>query len=109
MCGDDDKVRTGLLPGKKQVYIVVAGDFVHQRILKDREPVAKTDDDIAPEVFPCLQKEAVGPFGGMLRRQLRKDAVDLVDAFIGEDLIDVSEAALLQRKKIAAASFRLQT
>ena len=107
MCGDDDKVRTGLLPGKKQVYIVVAGDLVHQRILKDRETVAKTDDDIAPEVFPCLQKEAVGPFGGMLRRQLRKDAVDLVDAFIGEDLIDVSEAALLQRKKIAAGILQI--
>lgn len=82
MGGDDDKVRTGLLPGKKQVYIVVAGDLVHQRILKDRKTVAKTDDDIAPEVFSCLQKEAVGAFGGMLRRQLRKDAVDLVDAFI---------------------------
>lgn len=68
MCGDDDKVRTGLLPGKKQVYIVVAGDLVHQRILKDREPVAKADDDVAPEVFSCFQKEAVGPFGGMLRR-----------------------------------------
>ena len=86
---------------------MVAGDLVHQRILKDREPVAKADDDVAPEVFSCFQKEAVGAFGGMLRRQLRKDAVDLVDAFIGEDLIDVSEAALLQRKKIAAGILQI--
>ena len=82
MCGDDDKVGAGLLPGKKQVYIVVAGDLVHQRILKDRETVAKADDDIAPEVFSRLQKEPVWSLGRMLRRQLRKDAVDLVDAFI---------------------------
>ena len=64
MGGDDDKVRTGLLPGKKQVYIVVSGDLVHQRILKDRKTVAKADDDVAPEVFSCFQKEAVGAFGG---------------------------------------------
>ena len=55
MGGDDDKVRTGLLPGKKQVYIVVSGDLVHQRILKDRKTVAKADDDVAPEVFFCFR------------------------------------------------------
>ena len=86
---------------------MVAGDLVHQRILKDRETVAKADDDIAPEVFSRLQKEPVWSLGRMLRRQLRKDAVDLVDAFIGEDLIDVSEAALLQRKKIAAGILQI--
>lgn len=46
-------------------------------------------------------------FSRMLRRQLRKDAVDFIDAFIGEDLIDVSEAALLQRKKIAAGILQI--
>ena len=81
---------------------MVAGDLVHQRVLKDRKAVAKADDDVAPEIFSCLQKKAVRPFGRMLGRELRSGAVDFVNAFIGEDLIDVAEAALLQGEKIAS-------
>ena len=50
---------------------MVAGDLVHQRVLKDRKAVAKADDDVAPEIFPSLQKEAVRTFGWVLRRELR--------------------------------------
>ena len=50
---------------------MVAGDLVHQRVLKDRKAIAKADDDVAPEIFPCLQKEAVRTFGRMLGRELR--------------------------------------
>ena len=81
---------------------MVAGDLVHQRVLKDRKAVAKADDDVAPEIFPSLQKEAVRTFGRMLGRELRQGTVDFVNAFIGEDLIDVAEAALLQGEKIAS-------
>ena len=59
---------------------MVAGDLVHQRVLKDRKAVAKADDDIAPEIFPRLQEKAMRTFSRMLRRQLRKDAVDFIDA-----------------------------
>ena len=38
----------------------------------------------------------------MLGRELRQGTVDFVNAFIGEDLIDVAEAALLQGEKIAS-------
>ena len=38
----------------------------------------------------------------MLRRKLRQRAVDLVDALIGEDLINITKAALLQGKQVSA-------
>ena len=50
---------------------MVAGDLVHQRVLKDRKAVPKANDDVALEIFPCLQKKAVRPFGRMLGRELR--------------------------------------
>ena len=80
---------------------MVAGDLIDQRILEHRKSVAQSDDDIAPEVFSRLQEEAVGTLGRMLRRELRQRAVDLVDALIGEDLIDIAKAALLQGKQVS--------
>ena len=76
---------------------MVAGDLIHQRVLKDREAVAQTDDDIAPKVFSRLQEQPVRALGRMFRWKFRQNTVDLIDAFISEDLVDVSEAALLQR------------
>ena len=81
---------------------MVAGDLIDQRILEHRKAVAKSDDDIAPEVFSRLQEEAVGTLGRMLRRKLRQRAIDLVDALIGEDLINIAKAALLQGKQVSA-------
>ena len=86
---------------------MVAGDLVHQRVLKDREAVAQADDDVAPKVFSRLQEQSVRALGRMFRRKFRQNAVDLIDAFIGEDLIDVSETALLQREKIAAGVLQI--
>ena len=85
---------------------MVAGDFVHQRVLKDRGAVAQADD-VAPKVFSRLQEQPVRALGRMFRRKFRHNAVDLIDAFIGEDLIDVSETALLQREKIAAGVLQI--
>lgn len=44
----------------------------------------------------------MGTLGRMLRRKLRQRAVDLVDALIGEDLINITKAALLQGKQVSA-------
>ena len=99
--GNDDKVGTGFLPGQQQVHIVVACDFIYQGVLKDCKPVAKADDNIAPEVFPCLQKQTVRPLCRMLRRKLCQNAVDLIDTFVGKDLIDVTKAALLDGQQVA--------
>ena len=38
--GDTAEVGAGLLPGKRQVDLVVGGDFVHQRVLEHRQAVA---------------------------------------------------------------------
>ena len=80
---------------------MVASDLIHQRVLKDGKPVAQADDDIAPEVFAGLQEQTVWPLGRMLRRQLCQNAVDLVYTFIGQDLIDIAKAALLDGEQIA--------
>ena len=87
---------------EQQIHIMVAGDLIHQWVLEHRETVAETDDDVAPKVFSRLQEEAVGTLGRMLRRELRQRAVDLVDALIGEDLINITKAALLQGKQVSA-------
>ena len=44
----------------------------------------------------------MGTLGRMLRRKLRQRAVNLVDALIGEDLINITKAALLQGKQVSA-------
>ena len=41
------------------------------------------------------------PLGRMLRRQLCQNAVNLVYTFIGQDLIDIAKAALLDGEQIA--------
>ena len=71
LCRDDNKVGTWPLSWKQKINIMVAGDLVHQRVLKDRKAVAKADDDVAPEIFPSLQEKAVRTFGWVLRRELR--------------------------------------
>jgi len=48
---------------------VVARDLIHQAALEDRQPVAKANDNIAPEVFFRFQKQAVRILGRMLRRE----------------------------------------
>ena len=90
------------MPREQEIHIMVAGDLIHQRVLEHREAVAETDDDVAPKVFSRLQKQPVGTLGRMLRRKLRQRAVDLVDALIGEDLINITKAALLQGKQVSA-------
>ena len=98
---NDDKVGTGFLPGQQQVHIVVACDFIYQGVLKDCKPVAKADDNIAPEVFPGLQEQTVRSLCRMLRRKLCQNTVDLIDAFVGKDPIDVTKAALLDGQQVA--------
>ena len=48
---------------------MVARDLIHQAALKDRQSVAETNDDVAPEVFFCFEEQAVRVFGRMLRRE----------------------------------------
>ena len=38
---------------------MVARDLIHQTALEDRQPVAKANDDVAPEVFFRFEKQAV--------------------------------------------------
>ena len=50
----------------------------------------------------AFRKRPWGPLAGCSGGSSAKRAVDLVDALIGEDLINVAEAALLQGKQVAA-------
>ena len=69
---------------------MVAGDGVHQFVLEDGKPVAKAGDDVAPEIFAGLQEQSVVTFGGVVRRQRRQRAVQLIDAHGGKDLIHIA-------------------
>ena len=48
---------------------MVARDLVRQTALKDRQPVAKANDDVASEIFLCLEEQTMRIFGWMLRRE----------------------------------------
>ena len=50
---------------------IFMGDFplIRQTALEDRQPVAETNDDVAPEVLLCLEEQTVRVFGRMLRRE----------------------------------------
>ena len=79
---------------------MVAGDGVHQFVLEDGKPITKAGDDVAPEVFARLQEQSVMPLGGVVRRQRRQCAVQLIDAHGGKDLIHVAQTPLLDGQQI---------
>ena len=79
---------------------MVAGDGVHQFVLEDGKPVAKTGDDIAPEIFAGFQEQSMMTLGGVVRRQRRQRAVQLIDAHGGKDLIHVAQTPLLDGQQI---------
>ncbi len=60
---------------------MVARDLIHQAALEDRQPVAKANDDVAPEVFLCLEEQAMRILGRVLRRQGFELAVDFLNNF----------------------------
>ena len=78
---------------------MVAGDLVHQRVLKDRKAIAKADDDVAPEIFPCLQKETAGSMafkeacqkaGPTLLEPIMKVCVIVPDEYMGDVIGDLN-------------------
>ena len=83
-----------------EIYVVVAGDGVHQFVLEDGKPVAKAGDDIAPEIFAGFQEQPMMALGRVIRRQRRQRAVQLIDAHGGEDLIHVAQTPLLDGQQI---------
>ena len=81
---------------------MVPGDGVHQPILEDCQPVTQANGDIAPEVLPRFQKQAVVPLDRVLRRQGRQGAVDLLDAFVCHDLVHIPQPPLLNGQQVPA-------
>ncbi len=67
---DDDEVGAGLLSREQQIDIVVPGDGVHQLVLKNSQPVAQSNGNVAPEIFPGLEEQTVVALGRVLRGQL---------------------------------------
>ena len=55
-------------------------DLIHQTALEDRQPVAEANDDVAPEVFLCLEEQTMRVLGRVFRREGFELAVDLLNA-----------------------------
>ena len=79
---------------------MVAGDGVHQFVLEDGKPITKAGDDVAPEIFACLQEQPVMALGGVIGRQRRQRAVQFIDAHSGENLIHIAQPPLLDGQQI---------
>ena len=80
---------------------MVPGDGIHQFALVNGQSVSEADDDVAPQILPRLQEQTVRPFRGVVRRQFRQYPVDVVDALVGQYLVDVADAALLNGEQVS--------
>ena len=91
------------MPRQQQIHIVVAGDGVHQFILKDGEPVAQADGDAAPQVFLGFEEKTMVALGRVVWRKLGQGAVDVLDALMGQHLVHVPQPPLLNGQQLALA------
>jgi len=79
---------------------VVARDLIHQTALEDRQSVTKANNDVAPEVFFCLEEQTVRILGRMLWRQGFELAVDLLNALRCDHTVHIAEPTLLNGQQI---------
>ena len=79
---------------------MVSCDLIHQAALKDRQSVAETNDDVAPEVFLCLEEQTVRILSRMLRREGFELAVDFLNALRCDHAVHIAEPTLFNGEQI---------
>ena len=79
---------------------MVARDLVRQTALKDRQPVAKANDDVASEIFLCLEEQTMRILGRVFRWQGFEFTVDFLNALRRDHAVHVAKAALLNGEQI---------
>ena len=77
---------------------MVARDLIYQTALKDRQPVAKANDDVASEIFLCLEEQTMRILGRVFRWQGFEFTVDFLNALRRDHAVHVAKAALLNGK-----------
>ena len=103
MGGDTTEVGAGLPPWEGEVDLVVGGDLVHQRILQDREAVAKADGDVAPNLPVGQLEDAVGCQGWMPFGQGVKAPLQIREGLVGEQAVDGPKRSLLDGEQLIGA------
>ena len=79
---------------------MVARDLIHQTALEDRQPVAETNNDVAPEVFFGLEEQAVRILGRVLWWESFELAVDLLNALRRDHVVHIAEPTLFNGEQI---------
>ena len=77
------------------------GRLIYQTALEDRQPVAETNDDVAPEVFFRLEEQPVRILGGMLQRQSFELAVDLLNALRRDHAVHIAKPTLFDGQQLS--------
>ena len=80
---------------------MVSRDLIYKAVLVNSEPIAEPDYYVAPQVFPCLQKQAVRSLRRMSGQQMRQCLVNLVNAFLCKYLIYGTKPTLLDREQLS--------
>ena len=100
--GDNDEVGAGPFARQCQVDVVVPGDLVHQLILVDGQPVAQSNDDVAPKIFFRFEEQTMMATGRVVRRQGSQFPVDCFNTLVSDDPVDLANASPLNGQQLAA-------
>ena len=76
----DAEIGAGLLAGKFQVDLIIAGDIADVLVLEHLEPGAQADDDAAPDTLRGLLENAVGGLGRVGDEQPVKQVIQFLFA-----------------------------
>ena len=101
--GDTTEVGAGLLPGKRQVDLVVGGDFVHQRVLEHRQAVAQSNGDVAPDLPVGQLENTIGRQRRVTFGQRLKAPLQIPKGLVGEHPVNGPERPLLNREQFRGA------
>ena len=81
--------------------------MVSTNYFENSQPVAQSNGDVAPEIFPGLEEQAVVALGRVLRGQLGQGAVDLLDALVGQQLVHIPQPPLFDGEQLAVGVLQI--
>ena len=91
------------MPGKRQVDLVVGGDFVHQRVLEHRQAVAQSNGDVAPDLPVGQLENTIGRQRRVTFGQRLKALLQISEGLVGKDAVDFPQRPLLDGQKLVGA------
>ena len=96
----DAEVRALLMARLRQADLVVAGDLPNQPVLEYLQPCPQPDDDTAAHRVGCLAEDVVGRLCRVGDREQVEEAVQLLFAAHGQQLVHLPDVLPLRREPL---------